>query len=487
MLLAMRALSEEATDAVLIAAGASCFYAVGIASGSHFNSDDVLYAQMARELLHSGNWLDNRWLGVVHFEKPPLLLWCLAASGALLGFGEAALRLPITLWSVAGLVSLYLLARSLEVPRRAALTATALLATSVFYLLMTRRPMTDMPLVSCALIAAAFWLRGRTISAGVFAGLAVLAKSFAALPLLVPVFGYALVTRPRDARPALLMLLVAAPWHVVQTLRHGREFWAGYFGHHVAARMTSAVVPGLAPQERLELLAREPVLLVLALLGLAVAAGQRLRSPAARFGLCWSMSNALPLIVSTTVLPHYLLPLIPGLALLSTEVFRLKFFQSRLGPLLSAALVAGSLASDQAKLEVWLSPDFSRDDKAVGQRLSQLVQPHDFVATYHLMHGATVFYSGGLGVSLIADDPKFLAIQAAVLMNQRQAGHAGGVIDIRQPGWSIAADGRVFVVAHKGSESAKLMQRLRAAAPGRSWSSDDLGTLTLLAGTKARP
>src|SRR5262245_62003052 len=131
----MRMRSEEATDVALIAVCAGVFYAVGIGNGSQLNSDDVLYAQMAREMLHSGNLFDNSWLGVVHFEKPPLLLWCLALSGWLFGFGEVALRLPITLWSVAGLAALYLLARSLGVARQAALTATGLLATSTFYLL----------------------------------------------------------------------------------------------------------------------------------------------------------------------------------------------------------------------------------------------------------------------------------------------------------------------------------------------------------------
>lgn len=476
----MRVSSEEATDTALIAACSGVFYAVGIGSGSQLSSDDVLYAQMAREMLHSGNWLDNLWLGVTHFEKPPLLLWCLALSGAVFGFGEAALRLPITLWSVAGLVSLYLLARSLDVTRRAALTATGLLATSTFYLLMTRRPMTDIPLVSCALIAAAAWLRGRAVTAGVFAGLAVLAKGVAALPLLPA----AIIVHQRDLRSVLratcVMLLVAAPWHIAQALRHGTEFWSGYLGHHVAARMTSAVVPGLQLHEQWELLAREPVLLALALLGLGIAVAQRCKQASAGFALCWLVLAALPLIASKTVLPHYLLPLIPGLVLLGAQALNVSIFRQRLGVLLSAALVLAALVSDQDKLGYWLDPDFSPDDKAVGARLAELAQPHDSVATYNLTNSALVFYSGGMPISIYSDDAQVLAVQASVLMNQRQAGKPGGVVDLRRTSWPASGAGRRFVVTHSGSDSTRLKQLLRTAVPERALFRRDFGGLALV-------
>lgn len=473
----MRRPSEEARDVALIAACAGVFYAVGIGSGSQLNSDDVLYAQMAREMLHSGNLLDNSWLGVVHFEKPPLLLWCLALSAWLFGFGEAALRLPITLWSLSGLCALYLLARSLGVARQAAFTAAGLLASSTFYLLMTRRPMTDIPLLACALVASALWLRGRDISAGTFAGLAVLAKGVAALPLLLPAF----ILQPRAAvRAAAVMLLVAAPWHIAQSLRYGTEFWSGYLGHHVAARMTSAVVPSLTLQEQLELLAREPVILALALIGLGLSGMQRFKQPVARFAVCWLALSVLPLIVSKTVLPHYLLPLIPALVLLATQTTSLPLFQKRLGPLLSAALVLSSLASNRDKLSLWLDPDFSPDEKAAGQRLAQLAKQQDLVGTYNLMHNSLVFYSGGLPISIYSDDDKFIEIQHAVLMMQRQAGHAGGLIELKQHNMPVPATAHRFIVTHSGSDSDKLEHIMRQAAPQRALYQLELGALSLI-------
>lgn len=83
---------DERRACAIIIGLALAFYGVGIGAGSHFNSDDTLYAQMAREMVQSGDFVDNRWLGVVHFEKPPLLLWSLAGAGRFLGWSEAALR-----------------------------------------------------------------------------------------------------------------------------------------------------------------------------------------------------------------------------------------------------------------------------------------------------------------------------------------------------------------------------------------------------------
>jgi hypothetical protein len=290
--------------------------------------------------------------------------------------------------------------------------------------------------------------------------------------------------QPRDARAGLraagVMLLVAAPWHIAQTLRHGAEFWAGYVGHHVAARMTSEVVPSLTRLEQLELLAREPVLLVLSVLGVGIAGRQRFKQPAARFALCWLALSMLPLLLSKTVLPHYLLPLAPGCALCATPILSVAFFQRRLGLLLSAALVLASLASNQEKLSMWLDPDFSPDEKAAGQRLAQLAQPQDLVATFNLMHNSLVFYSGGLPISLYSDDDRFIAIQHAVLMMQRQAGHPGGLVELTKQGWPKPTAAHSFIVTHTGSDSTKLEQLLHDAAPERPWFRSKLGTLSLV-------
>ena len=51
------------------------------------------HAEIAREILASGDWLTLRLNGVRYFDKPPLLYWLAAGAFAVLGDGEWAARL----------------------------------------------------------------------------------------------------------------------------------------------------------------------------------------------------------------------------------------------------------------------------------------------------------------------------------------------------------------------------------------------------------
>ncbi|MHA4870925.1 glycosyltransferase family 39 protein [Duganella sp. PWIR1] len=55
--------------------------------------DEGRYADMAREMLLSGDWITTRLNGLKYFEKPPLHNWMSALSFALFGIGEWQARL----------------------------------------------------------------------------------------------------------------------------------------------------------------------------------------------------------------------------------------------------------------------------------------------------------------------------------------------------------------------------------------------------------
>src|ERR1700739_887973 len=50
--------------------------------------DEGRYAEMAREMLASGDWITPRLNGIKYFEKPPLQTWMNALSFAAFGLGE---------------------------------------------------------------------------------------------------------------------------------------------------------------------------------------------------------------------------------------------------------------------------------------------------------------------------------------------------------------------------------------------------------------
>ena len=56
---------------------------------------DAVQAQIARNMLTSGDWVTARLDGVVYLEKAPLIYWMIAASYKVFGVHDWAARIPI--------------------------------------------------------------------------------------------------------------------------------------------------------------------------------------------------------------------------------------------------------------------------------------------------------------------------------------------------------------------------------------------------------
>src|ERR1700690_3958763 len=85
---------------VLLFAGA--IYVGCIVSPPSLMDDvDGVQAQIARNMLVSGDWVTARLDGLAYLEKPPLMYWTIAASYRLFGVRDWAARLPIALSAVA--------------------------------------------------------------------------------------------------------------------------------------------------------------------------------------------------------------------------------------------------------------------------------------------------------------------------------------------------------------------------------------------------
>lgn len=98
------------------------------------NPDEGRYAEIAREMVVSGDYLVPRLDGVPHWAKPPGFYWAAAASFRIFGFTPAAARLPSVLGGLATLIAVYLLARRLKGPRVALLSAAILSCLGQFFL-----------------------------------------------------------------------------------------------------------------------------------------------------------------------------------------------------------------------------------------------------------------------------------------------------------------------------------------------------------------
>ena len=281
--------------------------------------DEPRYAAIGREMARSGDWVTPRLWGQAWFEKPPLLYW-MTGLGFRAGLGEdLAPRLPVALLSVAFL-GFYWRRLDREFGRRAAHLATAVLATSAAWLAFSHVGVTDLPMAaafSAAMLLCLPWIRlgdrRQLPAAAALLGVAVLAKGLVPLVLSLPLVWMAR-RRWRDLlRPApiLAFLVVAAPWYLLATLRHGSAFLGDFFGKHHFARFFTGDL-----QHQQPFWFYLPVLLaglfpwtplLAALFRKRLYADGRLR-----FLLLWIVFGLVFFSVSTNKLPGYLLPLVPA-------------------------------------------------------------------------------------------------------------------------------------------------------------------------------
>ena len=214
--------------------------------------DEPRYAEVAREMYVTGDWITPRLGGIKWFEKPALTYWLLAAGYALFGENEFGARFGVAAVSTFGALLLYFFGRRAHSARFGYLSAAALV-TCGLWPGFARGVTCDLPLtvaIEVALLSFFLW-ESKESEAGAdrlwyvfcFAlGLATLAKGLVGvvLPLMI-IAPYLILTGARRSllRPrliifgALIFLGTAAVWYAPVIARNGREFIDEFFvGHH---------------------------------------------------------------------------------------------------------------------------------------------------------------------------------------------------------------------------------------------------------------
>jgi 4-amino-4-deoxy-L-arabinose transferase-like glycosyltransferase len=228
---------------VLAVAGA-IYFGCMVSPPSLMDDVDAVQAQIARNMLTSGDWVTPRLDGVVYLEKPPLIYWLIAASYKIFGIHDWAARIPMALASLA--VTWVTTAFGIwAFGRRAGFYAGLCASTCVGLFLFTRVLIPDVMLTFTTALAMWAFLRVQDeeetrpgLWAFLFAanlGLGLLLKSLIAVvfPLGAGVvylyFNKQLFSARawRSLRPVsslLVMLLIAVPWHVLATRRNPPYF-----------------------------------------------------------------------------------------------------------------------------------------------------------------------------------------------------------------------------------------------------------------------
>ena len=229
--------------AVVIVAGA-IFLGCIISPPSLVDDVDAVHAQMARNMLTSGDFVTAHLDGVPYLEKAPLLYWMIAGGYEIFGVHDWVARIPIALAAV-GLCWLTAAFGIWAFGQRAGFYAGLCMATCIGLFLFTRVLIPDVMVTFT--IALAMWAFLRVLEEGeahprfwafVMAaclGTGLLLKSLIAIvfPVAAAViylfftrqlFSWETWKRLHVFSGAAIVLLIAAPWHLLATLRNPPYF-----------------------------------------------------------------------------------------------------------------------------------------------------------------------------------------------------------------------------------------------------------------------
>lgn len=302
-------------------------------------TDEGRYAEMAREMVATGDWITLRLNGIKYFEKPPLQTWMNALTFELFGLGEWQARLWTGLCGLLGIVLVAFTGHRVFTPR-IGFYAALVLGSSFLWAGLGHINTLDMGLSAMMTLALCSLLlsqrnhintkeqRNWMLLCWVGMALAVLSKGLIGivLPGMVLVL-YTLLSRDWNIWKRLHLVLglivffaITTPWFVLISLKNP-EFPQFFFIHEHYQRFTSKIHSRYGPPYYYI-----PILLLgivpwLGVLFQSVWQNIREQSPLSGFQpkkmlLIWALFIFFFFSIANSKLPSYILPIFPALALL---------------------------------------------------------------------------------------------------------------------------------------------------------------------------
>ena len=343
---------------------------VGLGTPWFVDFDEAVYAEAARGMWASGDWVRPRWNGEPFYEKPALFYWLTASLYSVIGITPVAPRAISLAATLAGLAFLAVEVRR-RLGARAAEVAVWVAGATLLPFSLGRLGLLDALLVAALTVSLLALTRGlegdeakqrRWLALGYLAAGVTMAVKGPALPLLVAAILLADALLGRRVAATLrrsgllwgvpLLLVIGLPWYVLAYRADGPLFVSELIGKHTLARIAAPLQGHGGPVWYYLPVLALGLLPFAALLPGAIAALRR--RPGAerrlvRLAAAWAGVPLVAFSLAATKLPQYVAPLAPAIALAfaiaaggATPAWRRRSWHA---VLITGTVVAGAVAA----------------------------------------------------------------------------------------------------------------------------------------------
>ncbi len=299
--------------------------------------DESRFAQAAKQMIETGDFVDIRFGDSVRYEKPAGIYWLQAASTAVLGEGARnqiwTYRLPSLAGAFAAVAFTFLLARAFAGTEAAFAGAALLMAEA-------KIAKTDAVLLATTVAAQGVLLRaylsarmkspppslGLALAGWAALGIGILVKGpLVVLVCLATVLAVSLwdrdwrwLGRTKPLYGIMLALAIVLPWAIAIGIESHGAFYQAALAKDFGNKLMGGEEAHGAPPGYYAALASFTFWPATLLLIPGIVSGIKRRAePAMRYLLAWAGVVWLMFEIAPTKLPHYILPAYPALAILA--------------------------------------------------------------------------------------------------------------------------------------------------------------------------
>lgn len=245
-------ISQKKLDILVLGVFSVIILFWNLGGGSLTSWDEAFYAQVSKEILQTGDWVNLHLMGKGWSDKPPLYMWFTAASFKAFGINEFSVRLFSAMCGIGTVLLVYLLAFKLY-SRKAAVASSVILLSTWHFLWASRIGMLDGTLTFFITLAITSFRLGETnrkllfLSPLAFA-LAFMTKGAGAMliPMILGLYiifskKFKLLAEPSLWMGILLGSFLVTWWHWQAFTTYGDEFVQNYFRKHLLSRTTQSL------------------------------------------------------------------------------------------------------------------------------------------------------------------------------------------------------------------------------------------------------